>query len=125
MGASVHVITSDSALQRALASRLERSQPPEPSEDGADDSARRTEIVVTTASECEPERCERLASRGALVIVLAAIPRDTERERYFRAGAAAYVPMAVDSGELLAEIRRLAPRIDRVVASAAPCTGSP
>ncbi|KAA0229431.1 hypothetical protein EDM76_11950 [bacterium] len=120
MGASIHLLTSNTALQKALASRLERSQPPALPGDGVEPSVP-ADIVVTTASECEPERCERLTARGARVIVLAAIPRDTERERYLRAGAVAYVPMDVDTGKLLAEIRRLAPRIDRVVADAPGC----
>lgn len=122
MGVSVVVLTSDSALQKALTSRLERLQPVVMGHDPGDPPAS-TEIVVTTVSECEPERCGRLTSKGAMVIVLAAIPREGERERYLQSGAAAYVPMSVDSAELLAEIQRLAPRIDRVLASPVACHG--
>ncbi len=113
MSVAVHVVTSDAALQRALTARLERS--PRlvlTTEDGDQDPINRADIVVTPASECEVERCARLAAHGLTVIILAAIPRGFEKERYLRAGAAAYIPMAIDSEQLLAEIYREIDEVD-------------
>lgn len=123
MAVSIHVLSSDPALRNALVSRLERSPGLTIASNGSSPATPPTEIVVVPASECEPERCERLTSKGAYVIVLAAIPRDSERDRYLKAGAVAYVPMAVDSEELLAQISRLAPHVDRVTAGAGACNG--
>jgi len=107
MAVAVHVVTSDAALQRALIARLERSPGVVlTNEDERRDLFDPTEIVVTPASECEVERCAKLASNGLAVIILAAIPRPLEEERYLRAGAVAYIPMAIDSEQLLAEIHR-------------------
>jgi hypothetical protein len=122
MTVAVHVITSDAALQKALTARLERS--PRlvlTNEDGQLDPVNRTGIVVTPASECEVERCAKLAAHGLTVIILAAIPRPFEQERYLRAGASAYIPMAIDSEQLLAEIYR---EIDQVDGKAARVGGS-
>ncbi len=113
MTVAVHVVTSDAVLQRALTARLERS--PRlvlTTEDGQLDPLNRDAIVVTPASECEVERCAKLAAHGLTVIILAAIPRPFEKERYLRAGAVAYIPMAIDSEQLLAEIYREIDQVD-------------
>ena len=110
MAVAVHVVTSDAALQKALTARLERS--PRVVMTSHLDPFNRTGIVVTPASECEIERCAKLAARGLTVIILAAIPRPLEQERYLRAGAAAYVPMTIDSELLLAEIDREIDQVD-------------
>jgi len=110
----VHVVTADAALQKALSARLERSpRVVLTNEDGKLDPFARTDIVVTPASDCDVERCVKLAAHGFMVIILAAIPRAFDEERYLRAGAAAYIPMAVDSEQLLAEIHREIDQVDR------------
>lgn len=63
-------------------------------------------LVVTPTPECTTWRCEQLSSGGSRVILLAPIPRDSERKAYFGAGAHAYVPMDLRSNELLATLRR-------------------
>jgi DNA-binding NarL/FixJ family response regulator len=64
-------------------------------------------VVVTPVSDCPSERCVELAAEGTRVIILAAIPRESERDRYLEAGAAAYVAMTVGGDQLIGEIRRV------------------
>lgn len=54
------------------------------------------DVVITTNRECPPETCSELVLSGLQVIVLAAVPRETERVRYAAAGADCYLPMHVD-----------------------------
>jgi len=103
----VHVATSDVSLHRALKSRLARTDGVTVSAfEGAVGEAAKGDIVVTTVSECPVEHCAELSTRGIAVIVLAAIPRQSEADQYRAAGAAAYIAMTVNSDELLREVRR-------------------
>lgn len=77
------------------------------------------DIVVAPAADCSPSCCAEYAAMGAHVVVLASFPRDSERETYRRAGAAAYVTMAVGTGELRAAISALLPGEE-----AKPCAAS-
>ncbi len=105
MPVSVHIATSDPSLRRALTARLERTPGLTlSSSDGTEGLQQPSDIVISPASDCSPERCAELAVNGVTVIVLAAIPRESERQRYASAAAAAYVPMAVDSQQLLSAI---------------------
>lgn len=63
-------------------------------------------LVVTPTPECTTWRCEQLSSGGSRVILLAPVPRDSERIAYFGAGAHAYLPMELRSNELLATVRQ-------------------
>lgn len=58
------------------------------------------DIVIAPVSECSPHRCAELVASGACVIVLAALPTEAERQRYWTTGANAYVPMTPGSTEL-------------------------
>jgi hypothetical protein len=53
-------------------------------------------IVVADSRAVSTEQCDRLARAGHPVVVIAAIPRDDDRTGYLRAGARAYLPMALD-----------------------------
>lgn len=124
MATSIHVVTSDPSLRRALTARLERSPGLVLSgDDGVASPFQTADIVVTPASDCEPEHCARLARSGVKVIVLAAIPREREKEQYLAAGAAAYVPMAVDLDQLLSEIHGAMERPERGGALLQHCNG--
>lgn len=95
---TVHVLTTDGALRRALLGRLKRV--PEIDELVCDDGApppQPRDIVVATASDCPTDRVAELATAGVRVIILAAVPREGDRDRYRQAGACAYVAMAVDT----------------------------
>jgi DNA-binding NarL/FixJ family response regulator len=106
---SIHVVSSDSALRRALVARLGRSPDLSlPTTGWSLDVQLPGRIVVVPASECSPGACRDLVARGHSVIVLAAVLRDNDRERYLAAGAAAYVPMTVDSEQLLEALRMAA-----------------
>ncbi|HEY4668568.1 MAG TPA: hypothetical protein VIH05_02200 [Tepidiformaceae bacterium] len=115
----VHVATTDVSLHRALKSRLTRTDRFKVSAfEGAVGEAAEGDIVVTTVSACPVEQCAELARRGVVVIVLAAIPRQTEADQYRAGGAAAYIAMTVDSEELLREVRSAASRLQGVVLEA-------
>lgn len=99
MEATVHVVSADGALRRALVSRLTHA-------DGI--TARiasgvphswdypEGDIVVVPATEVPPTRCQALVAAGNHVIVLAALPHQVERASFLASGALAYVTMAVD-----------------------------
>ncbi len=57
-------------------------------------------VVVATAGICSAEACRRLSERRLQVIILAALPRVTERDAYKAAGAADYLAMATNLGPL-------------------------
>lgn len=73
--------------------------------DGTLDSLVAGDIVITTPNDCTAVECHLLAERGVLVIVLAPVIRDFDRQRYLDAGAKAYLPMLVDTAELVAALR--------------------
>ena len=62
------------------------------------------DIVIAPASDCPPIDCAELVKSGARVIVLAPIPRESERIRYENAGVSAYIAMTVGTQELLKAI---------------------
>lgn len=62
------------------------------------------EIVVAPVSDCTLETCGRLSDLGWRVVVLAPVPREPERVMYLASGATDYVPMTVQSDELLGAI---------------------
>lgn len=101
---TVHVMTEDVTLRKALTKRLERVaginvMGGEPLESGE------ASVIVTTAADFGNERCAQLARLGARVIVLAPVTRERERVDFLKAGAFAYVAMTVDAGLLVAAIR--------------------
>lgn len=109
MEAVVRVVSADGALRRALVSRLTnapgmdvRVQADVP----RDWNYLRGDIVVIPATEVPPARCQSLAASGIHVIVLAALPRQTERASFLAAGAFAYVTMAVDLSPLTDAIQK-------------------
>jgi DNA-binding NarL/FixJ family response regulator len=58
-------------------------------------------VLLAASSQCSPAECEELTRSGRKVIVLAALPSDEQRSAYLAAGAAGYLPMAVDTRPLL------------------------
>jgi DNA-binding NarL/FixJ family response regulator len=67
----------------------------------------RADVVLTVDSSCPPGACQELAGRTPAVIVLAALPRSDDEARYYRAGAAAYLPMDVPADSLMKVITRV------------------
>ncbi len=102
---SLHVVTSDGALQKALRARLSGALGVDLSHDGQRRQPARDDIVVSTTTECPADRAAELAAAGVHVIILSAIPREEERVRYRQAGADAYLPMSMDVTELVDAIR--------------------
>ncbi|MBI5949551.1 MAG: hypothetical protein HY875_15535 [Chloroflexi bacterium] len=106
---TVYVATGNPALRRGLLAQFEQQRDlffvPEPSRNGL---ATHGDILISTPMDCPAERCAQLAESGVRVMILAPVPRDRERQRYRRAGAAAYLPMSVEHGHLLQEVQRVA-----------------
>jgi len=102
---SLHVVTSDGALKKALVTRLDRALGMNLSHDGQRHPPEPDDIVVSTTTECPAGRAAELAASGVHVIVLSAIPREDERDRYRQAGAEAYLPMSTDVTQLVDAIR--------------------
>lgn len=75
-----------------------------PTEDGISQDAAPGDMLVAPVGDCPVERCAELVRHDVRVIVLTPIPRDSERALYLDAGACAYVPMTIDSSELLLAI---------------------
>lgn len=101
MKALVHVVASHPGLRHRLSLELRAalewpvacSAPPLR-------SLQDEVVVVTPTTNCSTGECRRLADLGALVVVLAALPFEEERQRYLAAGAAAYIVMEAGSTEL-------------------------
>lgn len=72
--------------------------------DGTLDALVAGDIVVTTPNDCSAVECHLLANRGVRVIVLAPVIREFDRQRYYDAGAEAYLPMLVDTADLVAAV---------------------
>jgi DNA-binding NarL/FixJ family response regulator len=107
----VHVATTDATLHRALRSRLSRAEGFSVSDFGrASGALTMGDIVITTVSECPVDHCAEMAAKGLAIIILAAIPRQSEADQYRAAGAAAYVAMTVDSEDLMSAVRIAAER---------------
>lgn len=107
--ATVHVVTSDGALRRALLGRLEHV----PGlnllmRDGTAGAPKPEDVVVATTTDCPSERVAELTTAGVRVIILAAVPRASEQDRYRKAGAQAYIPMTVDTTQLVDAIQQAA-----------------
>jgi DNA-binding NarL/FixJ family response regulator len=67
----------------------------------------RADVVLTVDSSCPPGACQELAGLTPAVVVLAALPRSDDEARYYRAGAAAYLPMDVPADSLMNAITRV------------------
>lgn len=106
--ATVHVVTSDGALKRALLAKLERIPGLDLFTRDGMTALQPKDIVVATTTDCPTERVAELAASGVRVIILAAVPRTTDSDRYRQAGAEAYIPMAVDTTQLVDAIQQAA-----------------
>ena len=87
------------------------------------------DIVIAPTSDCPPLDCAQLVKSGARVIVLAPIPRESERVTYENAGVSAYIPMTVGTRELLkaivtAGLERAPAVADRHAAGSHKATGT-
>ena len=82
-------VLAQSALRHALAERLSRSS---------------CSTLVVVASDCPTAECQLLVSEGRDVIVLANTPDPEEERAYRTSGAAAYLPLSIDTQALLAAI---------------------
>ena len=105
---TVHVVASDETLRSALVNRLQAAELVPPPRGDTLDHVYSSGVVVATTADCPSERCAELAAAGVRVVVLAPVPRQGERDRYLRAGAAAYLPMDVDGRELVRSVRNVA-----------------
>lgn len=102
----VHVVTGDRLLRRALLAHLGQEPLFElPPENGSADEALPEEVIVSTTTDCPSNVCQELTERGLKVVVLAALPKPEEGERYASAGARAYIPMTADGISLVQKIR--------------------
>ncbi|MGH2633713.1 MAG: hypothetical protein ACRDG3_09915 [Tepidiformaceae bacterium] len=110
MAVTIHLAVSDASLRRALVSRLVpilgnglfAGVPP------IERTIRSGDVIVSPAADLSIDDCARLSGRGVHVIILAPLPRPAEEERYAQAGAAGYLPMAVDTGPLVTAIEHAA-----------------
>lgn len=103
MGIRVHLLATNTDLRKGLLAGLHNA-PPEVvvQADGlGGDALDGSDVIVTPVGDCSPARCARLAQTGARVIVLAPVPRESERIQYTLAGAARYLPMSASAGALL------------------------
>lgn len=120
---TVRVYSDDERLQRALTARLEQLEGvivcPGPGASTQDVDPRlrrpcgvhsneRPAVVVAPASDLSLAQCSQFAKVGLRVIVLAPVLREQEEARYLRAGAYAYLGMAVDNRELMERIASIA-----------------
>ncbi len=110
MGKAIHILTTDSALKHALASRIGSSSSAGGIAPcvGDEDRVLAGDLVIAPSSDCPPARCEELAHAAAKVIILAALPRADDELRYTIAGASAYIPMTLDGDLLMQTVGRLA-----------------
>ena len=96
----IHLVVGDSALRGALASRISRQAGFQvAAQDGRLNNVSTGDLVLTTPSDCSPAQCGELVRDGVRVVLLAPVPRETDRANYAFAGAR-YIPMLVDTGEL-------------------------
>jgi DNA-binding response OmpR family regulator len=105
MESSVAVQVGDPVLGKVLSSRLGQLTGAEVHPGAARLPA--DAVVITAASSCALSQCTSLARRGTSVVVLAELPTTADRSRYLAAGAAAYLPMAVDLSPLVAVVTGL------------------
>jgi hypothetical protein len=105
-GFVVRVVASDPVLSRALTSRLQREIDIAVSTNGASQVGGGA-IIVTTPLDCAPARCREMVDRGAVVLVLAALPRRNEEDAYRQSGASGYLPMMGDGSNLADAVRRI------------------
>ncbi len=111
MGKAIHILTTDSALKHALASRIGSSWSAGVTPRlGDEDHVLAGDLVIAPSSDCPPARCEELAHAAAKVIILAALPRADDELRYTIAGASAYIPMTLDGDLLMQTVDRLSAR---------------
>ena len=114
---AVNVVVGDVQLSGALVGRISRAPgfrvvPKRPSM--AD--LVRGDIVLTTPADCSLGQCTELSRRGVYVILLAAVMREAEREKYTLAGGR-YIPMLMDTGELFEALLEASGRTSTVAAS--------
>jgi L-aminopeptidase/D-esterase-like protein len=108
MGKAIHILTTDAALKHALVSRIGSSTRDGGNPGfGGEDHVLAGDLVIAPSSDCTPARCEELAHAAAKVIILAALPRADEEQRYSVAGASAYIPMTLDGDLLMKTVDRL------------------
>ena len=112
---AIHLVVGDSALRNALRSRISRQAGFEvAAQDGRLNNVASGDLVLTTPSDCSPAQCGELVRDGVQVVLLAPVPRETDRANYAFAGAR-YIPMLVNTGELfdvlLEAARTLGPRV--------------
>lgn len=62
------------------------------------------DVLITTPNDCSAVEAHYLTERGIRVIVLAPVVREFDRARYLEAGAVAYIPMLLDTADLVAAI---------------------
>ncbi len=100
----LHIGVKEAVLRQALLRRLSGRFTVSDSPGGLPHPATEIDVVVVTSADLTAEECAQLTAKGTVVIVLAAVPRMRERERYLRSGAKGYNPMTLDVGELERQI---------------------
>lgn len=92
---NVSVWASDSALREALRVALTGFTSVRVLPDLGSCRLDEPAVLVAPSSDCPPEACRRLTSERWRVVILAALPRETDRLAYLGAGATGYIPMTV------------------------------
>ena len=104
-GQSIRIAIADAALGRALLGRIARAMHETPvTAEGMFDSLVPGDVLITTPNDCSAVECHYLSQLGMRVIVLAPVIREFDRARYLEAGAVAYIPMLLDTADLVAAI---------------------
>jgi len=104
-GQSIRIAIADAALGKALLGRVARSLNGTPvAAEGMFDSLVPGDVLITTPNDCSAVECHYLSQLGMRVIVLAPVIREFDRARYLEAGAMAYIPMLLDTADLVAAI---------------------
>jgi hypothetical protein len=64
-------------------------------------------LVLTTPADLPPVDCDGLAREGAIIVIIAALPRDDEAQAYLDRGAVRYLEMGLPPDELVAQLREV------------------
>lgn len=96
----VQVVVGDASLRGALAARIARAPGFSVTAQSDDfDGIAPGELVLTTPADCSTQQCAELVKNAIHVVLLAPMPRETERVGYAFAGGR-YIAMLLDTEEL-------------------------
>ncbi len=103
----IQLLVRDPSVNAALASRIARAPGFLAQVRDAGFAPLPGSIILTTPSDCSPVYCAELVRDGVRVVLLAPVPRESDRAAYALAGGH-FIPMQVDTHELFAALREAA-----------------